>query len=692
MTLPATPAQQDLAAFNRRLKDLGEPPRFWDLNRREAIWNGKRYEVERRPSWWDPMIPLRERAPCVVDPIAKRAGRRLINLVAGHGKFPGITCGPKAHDVAIAEDHRKVVATFASAIAKAAKLKTTWPQIIEAGLKVGTVCVVCVIREGLPVADIIPAKWCTPTLDASGKVTQLDVRYRRAGKNGRHIWYRRLITTTSDTVFAEVEADEEGREPEWIPAQSFAIPFCYVLWRRNMRDPGDNDVDGRWLFDGLDDEIEALDFSVSQRHRNAQYNGEPQMVQTGVSPGGPSIAGNVGQTSLNTESQFEKDRGIVGKFFSWFGDPSKQGGPALKKAPGQVWKLPPGSDAKFLESTGAGAQILNGDVGDLRQMIHDAVGVVVADMNVLGANATAAFLLQLMEPMLAVGDYLRELYGNDLLVAIIDMFMRLILAESAKGTVFVDGIDEVLPTLQTLYKVDATGTQRWLGVPLELTWGAYVQPTWADRQQAIATAKAGNGEQPVLTLEQSVEMVASAVGIDDVPAHMLTLTGQAASAHGQVQEMLGTLAPKAAAPSPDPLAVDPKAALDGAQVKSLQEIITSVAMRQLPRSSGVAMLVAAFPIDETMADKIMGEVGVTFFSAPPPEHEAALAAASDELGATKRSLSSTKAMLDRVLAKNAAGEIVVGSPIGPNGEDVTDAELTDLAAKAEGAPAPAPTT
>jgi hypothetical protein len=60
-------------------------------------------------------------------------------------------------------------------------------------------------------------------------------------------------------------------------------------------------------------------------------------------------------------------------------------------------------------------------------------------------------------------------------------------------------------------------------------------------------------------------------------------------------------------------------ALNGAQVKSLSEIVGQVARREIPRDTGVKMIVAAFPIDMAEADDLMGEVGRTFFAEPEPE-------------------------------------------------------------------------
>jgi hypothetical protein len=76
-------------------------------------------------------------------------------------------------------------------------------------------------------------------------------------------------------------------------------------------------------------------------------------------------------------------------------------------------------------------------------------------------------------------------------------------------------------------------------------------------------------------------------------------------------------------------AVPPSSALNGAQVAALKEIVLSVAAGELPRASGIEIIIAAFPVDRQMAERIMGEVGRSFVqkstepeSAPPDEEPA----------------------------------------------------------------------
>lgn len=65
---------------------------------------------------------------------------------------------------------------------------------------------------------------------------------------------------------------------------------------------------------------------------------------------------------------------------------------------------------------------------------------------------------------------------------------------------------------------------------------------------------------------------------------------------------------------------DQETALNGAQVASMLEIVTKVATGVIPRDAGVAILAAAFPIDETEAEAVLGNAGAGFVPtvAPPP--------------------------------------------------------------------------
>lgn len=121
---------------------------------------------------------------------------------------------------------------------------------------------------------------------------------------------------------------------------------------------------------------------------------------------------------------------------------------------------------------------------------------------------------------------------------------------------------------------------------------------------------------------------------------------------------------------------------------AVTSIIAKVAAREIPRDAGVALLRAHVGED---ADRVMGEAGKSFFTAPEPGHAEELAKAREELAQAKRSQQSAKAMLGRVLAKNKAGELVV-NPIGAGGEDIEPGDTVEVTEEpAEGQEEPAAT-
>ena len=83
-----SPVPSDLAAFDRKLKALGESERYWRIQRLRRLWHG--YGYDGRPSFWDASVPLRERAPCVQSMVCRTAGRRLTQLVFGDRSYPKV--------------------------------------------------------------------------------------------------------------------------------------------------------------------------------------------------------------------------------------------------------------------------------------------------------------------------------------------------------------------------------------------------------------------------------------------------------------------------------------------------------------------------------------------------------------------------------------------------------------------------
>ena len=97
----------------------------------------------------------------------------------------------------------------------------------------------------------------------------------------------------------------------------------------------------------------------------------------------------------------------------------------VQKAPGKIWDLAVGSDAKMLESTGAGAGIITQALDRLMRVTTDALGVVMVDPAAMGSGDVSARALALLYgPQLDTADNLRVEYG-DALTEIVGQFLRL---------------------------------------------------------------------------------------------------------------------------------------------------------------------------------------------------------------------------------------------------------------------------
>jgi hypothetical protein len=535
------PVQRDLVQFDRALRAQGESPRFWRINRLESWYLGEQYAG--RPSFWSTEVPLRERAPVVQSQYVRSAVQRLATLVFGDRSFPRLKVEAEGFRVTLSPTERDGLQALVDELVRALALSKRMREVISEGLKSGSACVVVGLVEGRPTLSILPAKWCTPTLRADGSVEALAVEYKCPHPTDEKRWmaYRREITAQYDRTYEPVEVRD--KEPlAWGAFTDIPLEFCPVVWIRNDAEATAtvDQVDGHALVEGLEDEVEALDMELSQLYRNALYNGEPQLVQIGVDEG--PLAGPVGQTST-ADTRFSWLNSVLPGWAQRGGSSES----ALKKAPGKLWKLPSGGDAKMVESTGAGAEIIRGAVKELRRVLTDASGVVLFDADALGTGDISGRALTLLHaPMLDHADNLRVEYG-DALVRIVNLMLRLLASERvhAEGALL-RTYDAAFPVLSRFEGVSVEGSRKWIPVAVSLQWGEYFEPSAQDRQAAVATAMAASGGQPVLSHRSAVAAVAALFGLQDVDAEVdATSTEHAASQQSAAEALarFGGMAP-----------------------------------------------------------------------------------------------------------------------------------------------------
>jgi len=582
-----SPVPADLAAFNTKLRALGESERYWRIQRLRRQWQGTGYDG--RPSFWDASVPLRERAPCVQSLIGRTAGRRIVSLVFGERAYPTLTLASQAYGVALSDDERESMRALIEEIERVAHLRRAMRMALAEGLEVGTVVVLCELVEGAPSIKLIPAEWCTPTFAADGRTLDALVIERKLLHSDQKMYiHRREISPPRDCVYAPVLAERAAREPiDWSKVEVIAeAPCAFVpaVWHRHSAEPiyGDTSIDGHALLEGLEDEVEALDLALSQLHRNALYNGEPQMIRTGVDPVEDTMLPQ-GRTAVSVSGVFDRMfRRVTG------------GESASTKSPQKIWNLPVGSDAKLLESSGAGATIIEGNVSHLRRVIVDAMGVVLADPEQLGTGELSARALSLMlAPMLAHADDLRVEYG-DLLVSIVDLIARLV--ASTPGVVFLATLEAARPALTRVYRTLSAHRL------ITLQWGEYFEPAWSEVQAAISAAQSANGARPIMTLEESRALVSPLLGLT---ASIEELKTEEAQGVDDVAKVLGQ--------------GEDLPSLTDTQVSSLLEIITALSSGLMPVETARVVIAAAFP---GFSDVVIERMVAPFADREPVEVEA----------------------------------------------------------------------
>lgn len=621
----------------REAHALGEDTRYWRINAMEALWNG--VDIDPRPGFWDTSVPLRDRAPAVRAKLARTAGLRLAHMVAGERSFPAVQVGAQGYRVTLSDSERDALQALADEIKTVAKLSPRLRALVIEGLKTGTAVSVQSLSRGVPRVQILPAKWCTASRDASGAIVRLVVQYKIPGAGGKLMVYRREIGDGLDLAYEAIAA-ETLASPNFtwsqVPvAHRRPIEFVAVVWTRNLCEAVEEShaIDGHALAEGLEDELAAIDLELSQLLRNALYNGEPQMVRTGVDPEKPALPmGATGREASAAPAGFSWANSILPSFL-------RGGGSATQKSPGKVWNLAVGSDAKMLESTGAGAVIIGQALDRLVRVATDGMGVVMVDPATIGGGDLSARALAMLHgPQLDTADNLRVEYG-DALCEILSQLLRLCAGAAAAA----DGVrlstwEAARSALAKCWARDASAAPEWNPPAITLAWGEYFEPSWGDIASAVeATTKAVDGR--VMSRRAAVGLLAPLVGTLDAADELDAIDGDEGASHDAVRATLGTLRDEPADNAPEvtaegeadvvvpveadvPAGVvpqtvkDPQAALNGAQVDSLRQIVIDVSTGVYPRETGAALLTTAFPLTEEQATRILANVVVRETAAP----------------------------------------------------------------------------
>ena len=504
-------------------------PRQIELENLERFARGTQYEG--RKNWFDDSVPLWERAPCIVYPVVDIAIESNADLVLGESRFPVVTSNPGENDAEAggldAQQSRKVDRAIREVLDRV-RFRAVSRQALKHAEEAKSVAVIAGVRNKRPFLELVRSRWCEPTFNADGCVEKLEIRYpylkpekQQDGKwRLKALLYRRIIDDKSDTTYLPVEARRDGVEPPasaWAPDKTNTVDhklgFCPVHWYPHMKECSTvADYDGEAIHENILDEIEGLDFALSQRHSSALFCGDPQIVETGVAPGyNPS--GQVGKTAIPSTAAGGKPSAsnpVTGHYV-----PS-EGKPARRKSPGVVWQYEDQNvKVAYLVLPPGALEALDGHAADLRNKVAEALAVVLIDPQnaKFTSDMSGRAIEQLRSRQFDRCDQIRDDVGDNWILPVVKLLLRVALATK----IALKAIEPVRDILEKFIDDAESAPMLFLRWP-----SSYMRPQPEDETATVTTTGLAL-QAKIITRRMAVQKVAPIYGVDDVDQAMEAL-------------------------------------------------------------------------------------------------------------------------------------------------------------------------
>ena len=504
-----------------RTVEANMSPRAQELDALERFVKCRQYEG--RPDWFDQSVPLWERAPCIKYPIVAIAIRSNVDLVLGESRFPSVTTNPGEDDGAEGGlDPEKSIAVdrAIAELCDAVRFRSVSRSALKHAQGAKSVAVIAGARNGKPFLEIVRSRWCEPTFDVDGNVESIEIRYpyikwlRDADGSWllKVLLYRRVIDAESDTTYQPIEADKNGREPlpsAWAVDKARTVEhglgFCPVHWYAHAKEATSvADYDGVAIHEEILEEIQGLDFTISQRHRSALFCGDPQIIETGVDPGTNPSSGVGEQTT--PASVYGGRLSASNPRTGSYGTPSR---PARIKSPGEVWQYEhPETKVTYLVLPPEALQALDEHQADLRNKIAEALAVVLIDPQ--NAKFTSDMSGKAVEQLRARQfdrcDEIRDDVADNWIRPVVRLLIRVALATTLRLRAL-DSVREILAKFAEDEAAAPTLFVRWTA--------GYIKPDPEQEGQVVAatvTAKQGG----VITRRMALAKLKPIFQIDNI--------------------------------------------------------------------------------------------------------------------------------------------------------------------------------
>lgn len=435
-------------------------PRAQRMANLERYVDGTQYQG--RPDFFDRSVALWHRAPCIVYPLVKNAISSNTDLVLGETRWPRITSRPSEddslHDSAgLTIENSSQLDKLIFEIERQSRFHSAIREAFTAAQGCGSAVLIFGVRGNQLFIDSTKARWCEPEFADDGSVKRLVIEYPYyATVKERGCWkvvpkmYRREIDDQKDVVFKSATISKGYAEPDWQieSVVKHDLGFCPVVWYPFMRGCSvvDN-YDGNAIHDNLLDEITALDFALSMKHRAALYAGDPQWTEIGVEPGFvPSQTGEIVTVPATSKGgPITSDNRPVGEYRM---PPRQQG---RRKGPGEVWQYEsPDVKVQLHTLPGDALTSLENHCMDLRMKLAESLSAVFLDADSVRMRASV-LSGKALEVIRARQIDRCEQYRDDvaarLLLPSLHMLLRVSYVVGTRGQLWLPGLSSSLELL-----------------------------------------------------------------------------------------------------------------------------------------------------------------------------------------------------------------------------------------------------
>lgn len=515
--------------------------------------------------------PLSERRPSAPYYLGKVIVDRFTGLLFSERRHPKIRC----------KQDPKTEAWLLS-FAKATRLHQRMILGRTYGGAMGAVAMGFKFVHGKPVVEVHDPRYCTPEFSdrSEFKVDRLEKLYQfseqiRDPATGDWIdgwfWYRRVIDSDSDTIWSKVPVDT-NEQPDWENCRHIKVEhklgFCPVVWIQNseVQESIDGDPDCYGAFDN----IEEMDTLIAQANRGIKANCDPTLV-------------------VSTDAEIDG---------------------AIQKGSSQAIVLPGGGSATYLELTGSGPKAAMEQAGELERRVLRVTRCVLDD-NFAGPARTEEEVKQNYSNMLERADTMREQYGERGIKRLLEMALEAVRKlEAAVPDESAEAPEEARVVRLVRRKVilppgdDSKPVEVGEGTQVDLDWPDYYEPSLERVSKAVEAAKSA-WQAGLIDEEHALEYVAQYFDVD-VAAMLQKWELERAAAAAPVEE--GSTETAA-----EPGSVQ-DAALNGAQIGAVVEMIELCASGGLPRDTVANLINLAVPsVSVERAKVILGTVGTPMF-------------------------------------------------------------------------------